>query len=216
MARFQRVHRRRPVSDAAVPEEREVKLTVDAGFSLPALDDLPGVTIDDRGTRTLRAVYWDTDDLALAHAGVGLRHRNGTWTYKGRSRNEGDSVVREEREVEGPDIAIPAKLQEAVRLHADIGRLRPIVVVVTERRTLMVHREDESVELVTDRVTVEAGPDVVDRFTAVEVEYRQESSGLAGTVVDALKAAGAVLDRTAKYVRALRALGHDVPDILDQ
>ncbi|MDQ2961100.1 MAG: CYTH domain-containing protein [Candidatus Dormibacteraeota bacterium] len=204
------------MTGAGVPEEREVKLTVDADFTLPPLDTLPGVTLDDRGTDTLRAVYLDTDDLALAHAGVGLRHRNGTWTYKGRSRHEGDSVVREEREVEAPDAAIPAELQEAVAPHVDVGRLRPIAVVVTERHTILVDRGRESVELVHDRVTVESGPTIVDRFTAVEVEYEQPSTDLAGVVVQALTDAGAVLDRTAKYVRALRALGYDVPDTLDE
>lgn len=204
------------MTDDAAPEEREVKLAVDADFALPALDGLTGVVLEELGERELRAVYWDSDDLALARAGVGLRHRNGTWTYKGRTRHEGNSVVREEREVDAPGTGIPAELCAAAGRWVDVATLRSVVTVVTRRRTVLVHRRAACVEVVHDRVSVHSGDRVVDRFTGVEVEYRPSAAGLADDVVALLLEHGAVVDGTAKYVRALRALGHDVAEVSDR
>jgi hypothetical protein len=76
-------------------EEREVKLAVTDEFVLPALSDLDGPVGVYAGEQLLRSVYWDTDDLQLARTGVGVRHRNGIWAFKGRSRRDGEAVVRE-------------------------------------------------------------------------------------------------------------------------
>lgn len=194
-------------------EEREVKLAVPADFAIPDLSHLAGVTTVDSGDETLHADYWDSEDLALARAGVGMRHRNGTWTYKGRSRREGDAVVREELEVAGDRASVPPPLVARITEWVDPDALRPIASLRTVRRRIDVTAAGESVELVHDRVTVLDGDRVAATFAEAEVEYPAGSERLAGRVVGTLTAAGALVDPTPKYVRALRALGRDPPEV---
>ncbi|HSP64608.1 MAG TPA: CYTH domain-containing protein [Candidatus Deferrimicrobium sp.] len=194
-------------------EEREVKLAVAADFALPALADLAHVTVSDRGDDRLRAVYWDTDDLALAHAGVGLRHRNGVWTYKGRSRRDGDAVVREECEETAPGDAIPDALRGRVEQWVDPAALHPVAELDTMRRQLDVVDGGQTVEVVHDRVSILDGGRVVSRFAEVEVEFKPSGQELADRVVALLRDGGAVVDTTPKYLRALRALGHHPPEM---
>jgi inorganic triphosphatase YgiF len=199
---------------AGESEEREVKLAVPDGFVLPPLEGLDGVTVTDRGDGRLRAVYWDTDDLALAHAGVGPRHRNGVWTYKGRSRRQGDAVVRKEAEEQGAAAAaIPDDLRSRVRRWVDPDALHPVAELDTLRRPVDVVDGPWGVEVVHDRVTILDGAREVSTFEEVEVEFDAASQRLADHVVELLRNAGAVVDATSKYMRALRALGHDPPEV---
>src|ERR1051326_1187819 len=68
--------------------EEERKYDVDPRFALPDLSDCvpAGGRVESRPAVTLRATYYDTADLALARAGVSLRHRSGDekpgWTVK--------------------------------------------------------------------------------------------------------------------------------------
>lgn len=200
----------------ATPEERETKLTVADDFTMPGLDALPGVTADDEGERQLDAVYWDSDDLRLAHAGVGLRHRNGVWTFKGRSRRDGDAVVREEIEVAARGDAIPVPLSARVAMCCDPASLHPVAVVRTRRHTWRVSRGGASAEVVHDRAVVHSADGAaVHSFTEVEVEADAAGAGLADAVAALLVARGAAVDTTPKYIRALRALGYDPPPVMD-
>jgi inorganic triphosphatase YgiF len=194
-------------------EEREVKLAVAEGFALPVLAELPNVTVTDRGDQRLRAVYWDTDDVALAHAGVGLRHRNGVWAYKGRSRHDGHAVVREEIEERAGGDAIPADIGTCVQRWIDPAALHPVAELDTLRHQVDVVDGDSSVELVHDRVKILDGGRVVTSFEEVEVEFEPASQALADRVVRLLLDSGAVVDTTPKYLRALRALGHEPPRV---
>jgi inorganic triphosphatase YgiF len=195
-------------------DEREVKLAVPEGFVMPPLDFLEGVSVTDRGERTLDAMYWDTDDLDLARAGVGVRRRNGVWTFKGRSRREGDAVVREELEVEGGD-EFPPQIAQRLTQWVDLRRLRPIAQVRTLRHQFDVAAGAGCAEVVHDRVSVRDGDQVVSRFDEVEVEFPAPSAALADRIVGLLLERGATVDPTAKYLRALRALGHDPPEVSD-
>jgi inorganic triphosphatase YgiF len=199
--------------EGAGVDEREVKLAVAEDFALPALDGLDGVTVVDRGDERLRAVYWDSDDLALAHAGVGLRHRNGVWTYKGRSRREGDAVVRAELELSGGGGGIPQEVRARVAQWVEPAALRPVTELDTMRHQIDVAAGTSTVEVVHDRVRVLDGPHTVAGFAEVEVEHDEASQALADRVVELLVAGGAVVDPTPKYLRALRALGHDPPEV---
>lgn len=194
-------------------EECEVKLAVPEDFALPALAQLGEVAISDRGDERLRAVYWDSDDLALAHGGVGLRHRNGVWAYKGPSRRDGDAVVREEVEVRASGESIPNAMRARVRGCADPAALHPVAEVDTLRHQVDISDGPSSVELVHDRVTILDGARVVSTFEEVEVEFDPAGKGLADRVVRLLVDAGAVVDTTPKYVRALRALGYAPPEV---
>lgn len=191
-------------------EEREVKLTAPHGWTLPDLAALPGVAVDDHGEHLLHAVYWDTDDLALVRSGIGLRHRNGTWALKGRTGRDGDAVVRSEHEVEGAAGAIPTEMHEALCAVVTVAALHPVVEVDTLRHTLVLRRGDDAVEVVLDVVTVLSATATVERYTAVEVEYALSETAFAAEVVTVLRAAGAAVDPTSKYLRALRAVGRDV------
>jgi inorganic triphosphatase YgiF len=193
-------------------EEREVKLAVATDFVLPSLSGLVGVTAVDEGEELQRAVYWDTDDLGLAHAGVGVRHRNGIWTFKGRSRRDGDAVVRDELEVAAPADTISPAVRSRLEQWVDAASLHPVASVDTVRHRIDVTDGTGRAELVHDRVSVLDGTRVVARFAEVEVEYTEDGRSLADRVVSLLVASGAVVDPTPKYVRALRALGHEPPD----
>jgi inorganic triphosphatase YgiF len=192
-------------------EEREVKLAVPDGWQLPSLTQLDGMTATDRGDERLQAVYWDTDDLGLARAGVGLRHRNGTWGFKGTSRREGDALVREEVEVVAGTDKIPPVIRERVESFVELPALHPIAELDTMRHTIDVRDARSQVELVHDRVRVIDGNRVVARFAEVEVEFAVAAQQLADRLVQVLVDGGAVVDTIPKYVRALRALGHDAP-----
>lgn len=70
----------RPVPGLQETLEREVKLTAERGFRLPAL---PGTPLD---ARVFTSTYYDTDGRRLAAAGVTLRRRvergRGVWQLK--------------------------------------------------------------------------------------------------------------------------------------
>ncbi len=194
-------------------EEREVKLVVDGDFVLPVPLGLEGVASVDRGDERLNAVYWDTDDLALARAGVGTRHRNGVWTYKGASRREGDALVREEIEVAGPSNVMPDEMRTRIARLADLAAVHPVARLDTMRRTIEASAGDERAEVVHDRVRVMDGEREVERFSEVEVEFEPDSQTLADRLVRLFTELGAAVDTTPKYVRALRALGHSPPSL---
>jgi inorganic triphosphatase YgiF len=194
-------------------EEREVKLRVDGDFVLPVPLALDGLTTVDRGDERLNAVYWDTDDLALARAGVGTRHRNGVWTYKGASRREGDALVREEIEVVAPPNVMPEEMRARIARWADLAAVHPVARLDTMRRTVDAREGDERAEVVHDRVRVMDGEREVERFFEVEVEFEPDSQTLADRLVRYFTELGATVDTTPKYVRALRALGHSPPPV---
>ncbi len=195
-------------------EEREVKLAVAQGFVLPPLSQLVGVSADDRGEERLHALYWDTAGLGLARAGVALRHRSGMWTFKGRSRRDGDSLVREEVEVAGDADTVPASLRARIDELVDARELRVVAQLDSLRRTIDVRSGDEIGEVVHDRVSVMGSGGEVLRFEEVEVEFEAHSHALADRVVHMVIASGATVDKTSKYRRALRALGWDPPEVV--
>src|SRR5580693_1009125 len=115
-----------------MPEEREIKIPVDAGFTLPDLGGVvDGAQAVERGVVELSAMYWDTESLALLHAKLGLRHRSargepGRWTLKAGAGHVGLAVSREETDFSGPPDQPPAEALTAI--HEAVGdvALRPI------------------------------------------------------------------------------------------
>ena len=110
-----------------MPEEREIKLPVGTDFVLPDLDAVVhGTHAVDRGTVELSATYWDTDDLRLLRAHLGLRHRSapgepGKWTLKAGSETVGHAVSREETDFAGPPDEPP---REAAFPYVTLGETR--------------------------------------------------------------------------------------------
>ncbi|MGH7687912.1 MAG: CYTH domain-containing protein [Candidatus Dormibacteria bacterium] len=203
--------------------EREFKYDVAETYALPALDGIAGLRARDRGVRQLDAIYWDTDDLRLLRGGFGLRHRtrdggDGTWTLKAGSHREGGAMVREETELAGDARHIPDDLIARFRAAAPPGDVHPVAHLRTARHVIDLSEGGQPLaELADDTVTVFRGDEQVLRFREVEVEVHGDEVGRTAPVLELLRAAGAVPAETAsKYVRALRALGHDVGAAADE
>lgn len=203
-----------------MPEEREIKLPVDEDFALPDLDGVvEGTRAVDRGVVELSATYWDTDDLTLLRAGLGLRHRSapgepGKWTLKAGSRMVGHAVSREETDFAGPPGQPPEAAIDMIRREIGEVDLHPVAHLVTDRHTVdLVAGDTRRAEVADDRVSVRSGSSVVETFREVEVELFDADDALIDAVMARLGAAGAgEPESTPKYVRALRALGHTIPE----
>jgi inorganic triphosphatase YgiF len=201
-------------------EEREIKLPVGADFVLPDLDGvLDGTGAVDRGDVELSATYWDSDALTLLRAKLGLRYRSapgepGKWTLKAGARMVGDAVSREETDFAGSPEEPPQAALDVVRASVGDVRLHPIASLVTDRHTVdLVAGETRRAEVADDRVAVRSGDRTVETFREVEVELFDADDALIEAVMARLRAAGAgEPESTPKYVRALRALGHVIPD----
>jgi inorganic triphosphatase YgiF len=203
-----------------MPEEREIKIPVGTDFTLPDLDGvIEGTAAVERGLVELSATYWDTDELTLLHAKLGLRHRSapgetGKWTLKAGARMIGDAVSREETNFPGPPEQPPQAAMDVIRAEVGEVDLHPVAQLVTDRRTVdLVAGGARRAEVADDNVSVRSGQAIVDTFREVEVELFDADDALIEAVIARLRAAGAGdPDSTPKYVRALRALGHDIPD----
>lgn len=191
--------------------EEELKLAVDAGFVLPDLTDPERgiVAVRPQPDLRLRATYHDTDDLMLAREGITLRHRTGDgpdrWTLKLPVAAAAPGV-REEHDVEGPDGVVPAELDDLLTAWRRGRPLRPVAVLATERRVLLLEGAagETLAEVVDDEVSVLDGDRVTERFREVEVERREAEPGVLSGVALVLAAAGAVAGEfVPKVVRAL-------------
>lgn len=202
-----------------MPEEREIKIPVGNGFMLPTLDGVvDGTRAVDRGNVELSATYWDTDELTLLHAKLGLRYRSapgetGKWTLKAGAQMIGDAVSREETDFPGAPGEPPQAALDVV--HAAVGdvALHPVASLVTDRHTVdLIVGDTRRAEVADDRVSVRSGERTVETFREVEVELFGADQTLIDAVMEQLRSAGAgEPDSTPKYVRALRALGHEIP-----
>jgi inorganic triphosphatase YgiF len=201
-----------------MPEEREIKIPVASDFVLPNLDQIvDGTSAVDRGVVQLSATYWDTDDLTLLHAQLGLRYRSapgegGRWTLKAGARMVGHAVSRDETDFDGPPDHPPEDALEVIRRDVGDAVLHPVARLVTDRHTVdLMAGERRRAEVADDRVAVLADERTIETFGEVEVELFDADDALIEAVMTRLRAAGiGEPDSTPKYVRALRALGHDV------
>jgi len=200
--------------------EHEIKISVPAEFVLPDLEGAGGLHAVDRGVHVLDTTYWDTDSLQLLNSHQGLRYRTtdgqgGIWTVKAKTRRDGLALVREETEFEGAANRPPEAAIRELGAVVDPSALHPVARLRAERHVVdLVDSGEEWAELADDRVAVLDGAREADRFREVELELRERDDGeRARAVVARLRAAGGgEPEATSKYVRALRALGHAVPD----
>jgi inorganic triphosphatase YgiF len=199
-------------------EEQEIKIPVAADFILPNLDAVvPGNRAVDRGLLELSATYWDTEQLTLLHARLGLRFRSapgeaGRWTIKAGARHVGLAISREETDFAGPPDTPPEEALAVVRETVGDVVLRPVASLVTIRHTVdLMAGETRSAEVADDVVSVRLEERTIETFREVEVELYDADAALIDAVMALLHGAGAgEPDSTPKYVRALRALGHEV------
>jgi inorganic triphosphatase YgiF len=205
-------------SGAQMTEEQEIKIPVDPGFVLPDLDGVvPGTRAVDRGLVELSATYWDTDHLTLLAAQLGLRHRSasgedGRWTLKAGARHVGLAVSREETDFPGPADEPPEAALAMIRETVGDVELRPVASLVTIRHTVdLLAGDTRCAEVADDVVSVRLEERTIQTFREVEVELFDADAALIDAVMAVLHSAGAgEPDSTPKYVRALRALGHEV------
>jgi inorganic triphosphatase YgiF len=202
-------------------DEREIKLSVPAGFTLPNLDGVAGLRQVDRGVRVLEATYWDTPGLDLLRAGHGLRHRtsdgaDGRWTLKGGTHREGAQLVRDEVEIEGTPGQPPGELLASLAGEMGPIDLQPVASLRTRRHIvdLADDRGERWAEVADDRVAVLRDGDAVHDWREVEVEIvGPADQSREDAVLARLRAAGAgEPESSSKYAQALRALGYRLPE----
>jgi CHAD domain-containing protein len=200
--------------------EREVKLAVDAGFELPAVDGLVQLA-----EQRLRTVYVDAQDLRLARWGISLRCRTGEdaadarWTVKlpaldgGEGSDDGQALARTEVTVDAPASTVPDELAHLVRAHVRGALLVPVAVLESCRRRWLL---PGVAEIDDDDVTVLDGERVVRCFRELEVELLPDADGaVASPIVERLVAAGARPAAAAsKLAQALGDAAAAPPDVV--
>ena len=200
--------------------ELELKFSAPADFAAGALTSQAGIEgIAELPALKLVAVYYDTDDLRLARAGVTLRYRTGddngaAWTLKLPTLDtpelRDEVVIGQANRNNVPD--------EARRLTTAFARgaeLRRVARLRTRRRRWSLRELGgrELAELVDDRVSVLDGRRVTQRFHELEIEAR--SSDLAGLrrIETALGQMG--FAPTSPSPKVFRALGPRTADLSD-
>ncbi|WP_307785326.1 CYTH domain-containing protein [Microbacterium hibisci] len=152
--------------------EIELKFDVDDVTPLPDWTTLPGVaSVGEPEPRELDALYLDSDDLALAHAGYAVRRRTGGpdegWHIKGPRGADGGRV--EQHWPLGTEEEIPDAVAQAVSSVAAVRHLAPIARIRNSRTAYALLDAAGGVvaEFVDDRVTA------TDERAGVERTWRE-------------------------------------------
>jgi CHAD domain-containing protein len=165
-------------------QEREIERTYDVGddFRLPDLEALPGVAAVSRPqTQTLRAVYFDTDDLRLASRGISLRRRTGGedagWHVKLPAPDGGRDEIR--APAGRATKTVPPPLLDLVKAYTRGAPLRPIARISTVRMSRRLLGEDGTVlaELVDDDVSGATLGEVTTLLEWREMEVELKAGG---------------------------------------
>ncbi len=191
--------------------EREVKLDVPEGWTLPDLAGVGGAAaVADAGVHQLAAVYHDTADHRLLAGRATLRRRTGGtdpgWHLKlpgGGPTGTDRLEVRHDHK--RPPRAIPADLVALARSRTRGAGLAPVMELATERHAHHLRAPDTSVlaEVVVDEVTATPPGGPAQAWREVEVELVDGDVGVLQAVVDALLASGATPAGPSKLGRAL-------------
>jgi CHAD domain-containing protein len=184
-------------------------------------DVVPGIPVDAVEGRalSLRAAYFDTDDLRLARSGATLRHRTGegepTWTLK-LPANTGVEGDRTEFSIHAPAGTIPADLRGLITAHVRQAALAEVVELATYRHVwkLFDGTGAEVAELVDDLVSVVSDRKVLARFRELEIERRGIDERALEELVRRLEDAGAIRGVfQSKLVHALGPRAMAPPDV---
>ncbi|MEI2715717.1 MAG: CYTH and CHAD domain-containing protein [Candidatus Nanopelagicales bacterium] len=207
--------------------EVEKKLRVHALFRLPPLDGIEGIReIRAEPTRTLTAVYHDTEDLRLFRWGITLRRREGGddagWHVKFPVPGEGEGVRDEVRLPlsEGGVGDVPEAIRDTLTALTREQFLTPVATLRTERTPYLIS-DDSGVpvlELVDDTVSILDGKHVAARFREIEVEAitpEAAKGALLPAVVEALQAAGAIPGTASKAATAVGPRASAPPDVVE-
>ena len=178
--------------------EREIKLTVDDRFRLPAF---PGTPIP---RRLLISTYYDTPQYDLAHAGITLRHRvergKQAWQLK-------IPLIKDRQEVEIADgqSAPPALFKDLLILHLRLHELLPVATLRVWRAGVRVRIDHAPVaDVMLDHVSVMKDGETLQRFRELEVEQVNGRNRTLPDLEQQLRRAGAKdHDGRPKLFRAL-------------
>jgi CHAD domain-containing protein len=196
--------------------ETERKYDAPPGAALPDLADLPDVAAESGPEQlTLRARYFDTDDLRLIRHGITLRRRTGGsdagWHLKLPLGGDSRSEIRLP-----PGRAtrqVPAELAALVRAFTRGAELRPVAEIdtVRQRRVLLDDAGDSLAEVVADDVSAKGVGDaaVVTRWNEVEVELTRGGPGLLEAADKRLRGSG--LRPAGRQAKLERALADQLP-----
>ena len=201
---------RRP-ADNGIHREIEIKLEADAGFVIPDLSSLPGVTeVRDAEVQHFEAVHLDSADLRLIRHGTTFRRRTGGddagWHLKLPAARS-DRI--EVRRALGPSVgSVPPRLLGLVRVQLRGAPVGPVARIITRRtvRTLLGPGDVVLAEIADDQVTAEAmgAEPATTAWRQIEVELVEGDDGLLASASQALITAGAQPgDVSSKLQRAL-------------
>lgn len=199
--------------------EREVKLDVGDGFTVPELDGaVPDACLSPVVELSIRDVYYDTADFRLARWGSTLRYRTGVgWTVKIPAPDSGRVLSRHEIVYDAAPDGPPPRALALVR---SLTRGEPVVEVArfnTSRfaQTWQTPEGEEVVELADDRVQVERADGESLSWRELEVELApQASAPILSGIADRLESAGARAGSTVpKLARAVGAPATAPPDV---
>ncbi|HET9845756.1 MAG TPA: CYTH and CHAD domain-containing protein [Nitrospira sp.] len=176
--------------------ERELKLTVAAGFRLPPLK---GARLP---LKLLTSVYFDTPDLRLAHARITLRHRTqgrkSAWQLKLPL-----DCGRREVEIPGKSSTPPPQILDLLFIHLQGGTVQPVATLRTRRTGIRVGGS-KGADVVFDEVAFLKGSLEVLVFREVEIEQLDGDASLVNRLENTLRKAGATdHDGRPKIFRAL-------------
>jgi inorganic triphosphatase YgiF len=190
--------------------EFELKFSAPADFAAGALALQAGIQHVELPAQNLVAVYYDTDDLRLARAGVTLRYRTGDgddagWTLKLPAQDK--PALRDEVRIENGKSGVPDEARRLVTAFARGSELLRVVKLRTRRRRWSLRETDgrEVAELVDDRVSVLDGRRVTQRFRELELEARAGDRAGLKPIEAALGEMG--FAQSSQMPKAVRALG---------
>ncbi len=194
--------------------ELERKYDADPGLAIPDLRDVRGfASVGAPETHTLRALYFDTEDLRLAARGISLRRRVGGsdegWHLKLPVAKETKEEVH--APLDASERTVPAELAELVAAHVRGRELVPVAEVDTRRTEYGLLAGDGTVlaELADDlvsaqRLTGDAGEVSLLSWREIEVEIVNGTPELLDLVGRRLRDAGVRKASSAsKLARAL-------------
>jgi CHAD domain-containing protein len=182
----------------ALPTHHEVELKLEvlesAGSPELSLADRFGVAGPVR--HDLVATYLDTEDFALAAAGITLRRRTGGedagWHLK-LPAADGSRVEVQSAPGDAAD-AVPQHLRDAVRLHTRGRSLAPIAEISTHRSVYrLTGREDQVLVEVSDDVV--SGQDLSPTGEGEQAHWREWEVELVNGSTSDLEAVGTALQR---------------------
>jgi CHAD domain-containing protein len=201
----------------AAQREVEDKYDVAEDARPDTLDQLPGVaSVAAPAEHLLEATYFDTDDLALAAAGITLRRRTGGEDAGWHLKLPAKGARTEIREPLGRSAdTVPASLREMVHVVTRSGPLEPIASI-RNRRTVYRLLDATGIvlaELADDRVTAVVpgtpGPAAPKSWREWEIELVHAGPDLLQAAADLLGDAGAT--PAAAPSKLARALGQRMP-----